>query len=86
MAAPSLVTSRDAQSDGRGGNGGRAAVDVQVLQFEGRRERMDLIVQDGHEVLVKDLLLLVGHDQESAVGKIELLSRRADSRACEAIE
>ena len=43
-------------------------------------------MQDRHEVLVKDFLLLVGHNQESAVGLIQFLLGKRVSQLLEAIE
>src|ERR1035437_6331324 len=44
-----------AHSHRRGGNGRRAAVDMQVQEFKGGRQGVDLVMQDGHEILVEHL-------------------------------
>src|SRR6476620_983336 len=47
---------------------------------------MDFVMQDRHEILVKDFLLLVGHKQESAVGLIQFLIGERVSQLLEPVE
>ena len=46
---------------------------------------MDLVVQDGDQVLVEDLLLLVRHRQESLVGLVQFLLRERVAQFLQAV-
>src|ERR1019366_2142558 len=71
---------------GRPRNRRRATVDMQVLQFKGGRHGVDLVMQNGHEILIEHFLLLVGHNQESPVRLIQLLLGERVSQLSEAIQ
>ena len=85
MAAPSLRRVLDAHPHGGGRDGRRAAVDVQVLELVDLGHRVDFIVEDGDQILVEDLLLLVGHHQEPLIGLVQFLLRERVAELLQAV-
>ena len=48
---------------------------MQIVEVVDLGQRMDLVAEDGDQILVEHFLLFVGHGQESLVGLVQVVVR-----------